>query len=61
MPNCAKQDDCPRAVMVGCQKCEHYITPAHYKLIKKADGNIFKGFMLGVLFSVIVAAIIVYC
>ena len=52
MPNCAKQDDCPRAVMVGCQRCEHYI---------KADVALFKGFMLGVLFSIVVAVIIVYC
>lgn len=58
MPDCAKKDDCPRAVMVGYDKCKHYITPEHYKMIKKADGSFFNGFIVGVIFSIIVSIVV---
>lgn len=58
MPNCAKKDDCPRAVLVGCDKCKHYITPEHYQMIKKADRNFIRGFFVGVIFSIIVSIIV---
>lgn len=61
MPDCAKKEDCPRAVIMGCEKCEHYITPEHHELIKKASNSFYKGFVAGVVFSVILVAIIVYC
>ena len=61
MPDCAKKEDCPRAVMMGCEKCEHYITPEHYKQLKKIDRIFFTGFLSGVIFSIVITAVVVYC
>lgn len=60
--NCAMLDDCPVARCVGCTgtDCDKFITPEHYALLKKADTAFFRGFMLGVVFSVVVVAILVW-
>lgn len=60
--NCAKLDDCPRAQYVGCNgtDCENFVTPEHYALLKKADSAYFRGFVCGVVFSLIIAGLLVW-
>lgn len=59
--NCAKLGDCPRAKYAGCNgtDCPHFITPEHYALLKKADSAFFRGFIVGVVFSMIAFGLLV--
>lgn len=59
---CARIDDCPRARCAECNAtdCPHFITPEHYDLLVKADSAYFRGFVCGVVISVIVFGLLVW-
>ena len=57
---CVKIGECPRAIILGCNKCRSFVIKDRYKQLKHKDLNIFKGFILGVVFTVILFCVIAY-